>query len=63
MSQRSLAGRSGDAIRVSAKDGESYAEILKEMKAEVNRQNSGAEVLSIQRTRKEEILLVLKKGG
>ena len=48
---------------MSAKDGESYAEILKEMKAKVNPQNSGAEVLSMLRTRKEEILLVLKKGG
>ena len=51
------------SIRVSAKDGESYAKILKAMKAKVNPQNSGAEVLSIWRTRKEEILLVLKKGG
>ena len=33
------------------------------MKAKVNPQNSEAEVLSIRRTRKEEILLVLKKGG
>ena len=33
------------------------------MKAKGNPQNSGAEVLSIRRTRKEEILLVLKKGG
>ena len=40
----------------------SYAEILKAMKAKVNPQNSGAEVLSIRRTRKEEILLV-EKGG
>ena len=48
---------------MSAKDGESYAEILKAMKVKVNPQNSGAEVLSIRRTRKEEILLVLKKGG
>ena len=45
------------------KDGASYAEILKAMKAKVNPQNSGAKVLSIRRTRKEEILLVLKKGG
>ena len=48
---------------MSAKDGESYAEILKAMKAKVNPQNSEAEVLSIRRTRREEILLVLKKGG
>ena len=61
--RRSPAARSGDAIRVSAKDGESYAEILKAMKAKVNPQNSGAEVLSIRRTKKEEILLVLRKGG
>ena len=33
--------RSGDAIRVSAKDGESYAEILKAMKEKVNPQNAG----------------------
>ena len=55
--------RSGDAIRVSAKDGVSYAEILKAMKEKVNPQNAGAEVLSIRRTRREEILLFLKKGG
>ena len=48
---------------MSAKDGESYADILKAMKAKINPQNAGAEVLSIQRSRKEEILLVLKKGG
>ena len=54
--------RSGDAVRVSAKDGESYTEILKAMKARVNPQDSGAEVLSIQRTRKEEILWSLKRG-
>ena len=61
--RRSPAARSGDAIRVSTKDGESYAEILKTMKAKVNSQNSGPEVFSIRRTRKEEILLFLKKGG
>ena len=33
------------------------------MKARVNPQNSGAEVLSIRRTRREEILLVLRKAG
>ena len=60
--RRSPAARSGDAIRVSAKDGESYAEILKALKAKGDPQNSGAEVLSIRRTRKEEILLVVKKG-
>ena len=61
--RRSTAARSGDAVRVSAKDGEYYAEILKAMKAKVNPQNSGAEVLFIRRTRREKILLVLKKGG
>ena len=45
------------------KDGESYAEILKAMKAKVNRQNSGAEVLSIQKTKREGIFLVFEKGG
>ena len=61
--RRSPTARSGDAIGVSAKDGESYAEILKAIKTEVNPQNLRAEVLSIRRTRREEILLVLKKGG
>ena len=60
---RSPAARSGDNIRVSAKDGESYADILKAMKAKVNPQNAGSEVLSIRRNRSEEILLVLKKEG
>ena len=62
MGNGSPAARSGDAIRVSAKDGETYADILKAMNAKVNPQNAGAEVLSIRRTRREEILLVLKKG-
>ena len=33
------------------------------MKDRVNPEDSGVEVLSIRRTRREEILLVLKKGG
>ena len=49
---RSPAASSGEAIRVSAKNSESYAEILKAMKAKVNPQNSGAEVLSIWITRR-----------
>ena len=61
--RRSPAARSGDAVRVSAKDDESHAEILKGMKATLNPQDSGAEVLSIRRTRREEILLVLGKRG
>ena len=48
--RRPPAARSGDVIRVSAKDVESYAEILKVMKEKVNPQNAGAEVLSIRRT-------------
>ena len=60
--RRSPAARSCDVIRVSAKGGESYADILKAMKAKVDPQNSGAEVFSIRRTRREEILLVLKRG-
>ena len=38
-------------------------DILKKMKAKVNPRKAGLEVLSIRRTRKEEVLLVLKKGG
>ena len=63
LTRRFPAARSGDAFRALSKDGESYAEILKSMKAKVDRQNSRAEVLSIRRTRREEILLVLKGGG
>ena len=62
-SRRSPTARSGVAISVSAKDGESYAEILKVMKARVNPQSSGAEVLSIRRTGREEILLARKRSG
>ena len=51
------------AIKVSAKEGQSCADILKDMKAKVDPWKSGLEVLSIRRTRKEEVLLVLKKGG
>ena len=36
--KRSSPARSGDAIKVSAKDGQSYADILKEMKAKVETQ-------------------------
>ena len=61
--KRSSPARSGDAIKVSAKDGQSYADILKEMKAKVDPHKAGLEVLSIRRTRKEEVLLVLKWGG
>ena len=48
---------------MSAKDGQSYADILKEMKVKVDSRKAGLEALSIRRTRKEEDLLVLKKGG
>ena len=47
--RRSPAARSGDAVRVSAKDGEYYAEVLKSMKARVNPQDSVVKVLSIKR--------------
>ena len=61
--KRSLHSRSGDAIKVSARDGQSYADILREMKAKVDPRRAGLEVLSIRRTKKEEVLLVFKKGG
>ena len=48
---------------MSAKYGQSYAKILKEMKAKVDPRKAGLEVLSIRKTREEEVLLVLKKGG
>ena len=51
--KRSTPARSGDAIKVSEKDGQSYADILREMKAKVDTRKAGLEVLSIRRTRKE----------
>ena len=47
---------SGDEWSVLRREPESY-------EGEGLVQNAGAEVLSIRRTRREEILLVLKKGG
>ena len=61
--KRSSPARSGDAIKVSARDGQSYADILRQIKAKVEPQGAGLEVLSIWMARKEEVLLVLKKGG
>ena len=61
--KRSTPARSGDAIRASARDGQSYADILREMKAKVDPRKAGLEVLPIRGTWKEEVLLVLKKGG
>ena len=61
--KRSSRARSGESIKVSARDGQSYADILREMKAKVDPRRAGFEVLSIRGTRKEEVLLVLKKGG
>ena len=62
-SKRSTPARFGDAIKVSAREGQSYADILNEMKANVDPWRTGLEVLSIQRTRKEEVHLVLKRRG
>ena len=39
--------RSGDAIKVSAKDSQSYADNLKKIKAKVDPRKAGLEVLSI----------------
>ena len=52
-----------DAIKVSTRDGQSYADILKEIKVKVDPRRVGLDVLSIRRTRREDVLLVLKKGG
>ena len=60
--RRSPPARRDDDIRVSARDGQSSAEILKEMKAKVKPMDVGLEVLTIESTRKE-VFLVLKNGG
>ena len=39
--KRSTPARLGDAIKVSARDGQSYTDILKEMKAKVDPQKAG----------------------
>ena len=61
--KRSTPARSGDAIKVSAKDDQFYTVILRELKAKVDPRRVELEVLSIRKTRKEEVLLILKKGG
>lgn len=52
-----------EAIKVSAKQGHTYADILKKMKASVNPADCGTEVLSIRRTKNKELLVVLKKDS
>ena len=61
--KRSTPARSGDAITVSAKDGQFYANILREMMAKGDPRRAGLEVLSVRRTRKKNVFLILKKGG
>ena len=48
---------------MSAKDCESYAEILKAMKAKADAHTSGAEVLSIRRTRRDKESRLHKWSG
>lgn len=50
-----------DAIKITAKEGISYSDILMQMKSSVNPDESGAEVKKIRRTRKGELLLELMK--
>ena len=61
--KRSTPTRSGDAIKVSVRDGQSYAYNLREMKGKVDPWKSSLEILSVRWTRKEEVLLVREKGG
>ena len=50
---RCSTAKPSDAVRMSAKNSESYAEMLNAVKAKVDPQNAGAEILSIRRTRRE----------
>ena len=61
-SKLSTPARSSDAIKVSAKDGQSYADILKEMKAKVDPRKAGLEVLSIQRPGRKKSFWSSKRG-
>ena len=55
--------RSNGAIWMSARDGQSCTDILKDMKAQVNSTETGLEVLPIRRTRKDEDSSSSRKGG
>ena len=50
--KRSTPAGSGDTIKVSVRDGPSYADILREMKAKVDHRKADLKILSIRRTRK-----------
>ena len=50
------------AIKVSTREGQSHADILKEMKTKVDPREAGLGVLSIRKSRNEEILLSSKRG-
>ena len=54
-------GPVNQAIKVSAKEGTTYSEIIKKMKETVDPIAHGANILTIRRTQKKELLLVLDK--
>ena len=74
--KRSSSSRSGDAIKASAKDGQSDADILKEMKAKVDPRKAGlrrrpllqvpwvrSRVPGLQQPRQEKRLLEVRRYG
>ena len=48
---------------MTAKQGETYADIIKRMKNAVNPSDHGTKILAVRRTQKEDILIVLEKTG
>ena len=61
--RRSLPAWPCDTIKVSTRDGQSYAEILEVIKAKVNPMDAELGARTIRRSRKEEVLLFPKKGA
>ena len=48
---------------MTAKEGETYADIIKKMKKDVNPTNQETKILAIRRTQKRDILIVLENNG
>ena len=51
-----------EAIKVKAKEGVTYADVLSNMKRNVNPETTGAEIMGIRRTRAGDILVKVKRG-
>lgn len=50
-----------EVIKITAKEGVSYADLLKQVKKDVNPSKTGNEVTSVRKTRNNELIIVVKK--